>query len=474
VTEDNDIMDTPQEAAARRVLLANPNWSGLSDEEKDRIATGELKLARINAALGRSFDEWVEIGQAIIDLQDAAKRRSNSTNTKGIRYNEAFKFLAPPHLREMDKSERGKTVKLCESAAQIRPWYFDDAVNQDSDRRRMQHPQTILAKFEAYQRRMRGPQPDDEPGEGKKKRPDEAQRRAGQAAQIDDAIHQLHDTADEVRDSAHQVRRALGQKDIELDLSDARGKLASWETLVALYGLYPLIDMFVVGLWKCAADDLAEYQFEELLELVSSKWDDDDAIDEVLAQYRSDRDAAAEEAGELTADEVEALAKIGEQHAAGTMWVGPKWRKANGISEELVTGLVNMGKLRRGAHQSVQRVDDGSADEEETEAEETDAQDAQARRDTETEIFETIYANPQWTVRGIARKLHYPESVVQAAMDRLQALRQQVEAHLQVEAGIRDYAKRHPADTPPIIAAALGCPEDVVRAALAAAPEPAE
>jgi hypothetical protein len=191
------------------------------------------------------------------------------------------------------------------------------------------------------------------------------------------------------------------------------GPYPYWLLLLAAVGYDNAIEVAKCGLMETEMADPAvrDEHFGEVLKIVVDYWDDDDLlkdrIDEIRAEW--DEDEAEDE---LTDDEAEALAKIGEQHAAGTMWVGPKWRKANGISEELVTGLVNMGKLMRGAHNSVQRVDDGSADEEETEAEEETVE----QRENASRIVDLARLNPEWTPLGLARKLHLDEHTVRAAL----------------------------------------------------------
>jgi len=215
-------------------LLSNPEWSGFSDEDRNIVARGEAALIVITKR--RTFDEWVGIGQASHALQRLAMQRSNSTNANGRRYADAYKILAPAHLRQMNKSERRQAILLFERAEMIRPWYAGEVLNDagepvvsDGDRRRMQHPLTILAKYEAWVKKNAPPptgdgnppdlEPqDDEKGKGKPRGLPTAVRVNG----LDEAIGAALEASGVIRDDAHalagQLREIVGPN---LDLTSA-------------------------------------------------------------------------------------------------------------------------------------------------------------------------------------------------------------------------------------------------------------
>ena len=242
----------------RRALLSNPSWAGISDEVRKTIVDAEITLGASRSK--RNIDDWVLIGHACFDLQQAAVRRSHSTNTNGRRYADAYKLLAPPHLRDMDKSNRRKVIQLYQNGEEIRAWYFDKEVNSESDRDRMQHPQTILARFDAYhqQRALKGDDRPDEPGNPRKP-PDEERRRRTQASATGEAIRDLRNAA---------AGRLGSSAQLVLDLSP-EGRIHSWERLIGVHGFDPVIDLFKLGLDRSEPRLLADH-IDELLDIVEA------------------------------------------------------------------------------------------------------------------------------------------------------------------------------------------------------------
>ncbi|MBO0736781.1 MAG: hypothetical protein J2P48_09460 [Alphaproteobacteria bacterium] len=247
--------------AQRRALLSNPNWVGISDEVRRAIVEAEVTLGERRSK--RNIDDWVLIGRACFDLQQAAMRRSSSTNTNGRRYADAYNLLAPPHLRDMDKSIRCKVIQLYQNGEEIRAWYFDKEVNSESDRDRMQHPHTILAGFDAYHQQQvlnAGDRPD-EPGKARKP-PDEERGRRTQAAATAEAVYNLRNVAN---DAAGRLDRSA---QLVLDLSP-EGRIHSWETLIGVHGFDPVIDLFKLGLDRSEPRLLADH-IDELLDIVEA------------------------------------------------------------------------------------------------------------------------------------------------------------------------------------------------------------
>jgi len=93
---------------------------------------------------------------------------------------------------------------------------------------------------------------------------------------------------------------------------------------------------------------MSEAEFDREREGIRATYGDDDADEE---------QGQDSESPFLTEAEQEVLDKIGEQHESGKPWVGPKWRKDNGISAAMVAVLVEKGELRRNwSGKSVQRI----------------------------------------------------------------------------------------------------------------------
>ena len=259
----------------RRALLSNLNWLGLSDEVRNTIVEAEITLGQMRSRC--NIDDWLVIGHACLDLQQAAMRPYSSTNANGHRYGDTYNLLAPPHLRDMDKSDRREAIQLYQNGEEIRAWYFDKEINSQSDRDRMQHPQTILATFDAYRKQQAlttGKQPD-EPGDGKR-RPGEQRRKCSAAAAIDGADERAND----LRNTVNDIQWLTGVASLELDPTPA-GMIHLWETLIGRYGLDDIIDLFKVGLERSEPQLLAGHIEElcDIIEAIASEIEDDEPDD---------------------------------------------------------------------------------------------------------------------------------------------------------------------------------------------------
>jgi hypothetical protein len=238
-------------AAAKAALLANPDWAVLSPEARDVIVEGELTLRNLRRHQRRTFDDWVKIGHACLELQEAAKQRSNSSSISGRRYAQAYQLLAPPELRDMDRSNRAKAIHLYHGRVAIRVWYYDQTINKQSDRDRMQHPQTILSKYDSWRRQQReqAAAGDDEPGDPKQ-RPDEQRRARGTAAAVDDAVVRLDATVDKIE---RKVSPGLELFDMDPDRIDE-----SAENFIEVYTLPSTVRFVRALLARFTPDAVAE------------------------------------------------------------------------------------------------------------------------------------------------------------------------------------------------------------------------
>jgi hypothetical protein len=198
-----------------------------------------------------------------------------------------------------------------------------------------------------------------------------------------------------------------------------KGPYPYWLLLLAAVGYDDAIEIAKCGLVETDMADpaLRDHHFGEVLRIVVDYYDDDDLLKDRIDEIRAEWD---EDENELTDDEAQALAEIGEQHAKGIMLVGPKWRRQHGIDEAMVDSLVRKRKLRRGPHQSVQRVNDGTADGAADEAGDKEAEEAEEeaveQRENAIRIVDLARLNPEWTPLGLARKLHLDERTVRAAL----------------------------------------------------------
>jgi hypothetical protein len=336
---------TDKYEAQRRMLLSNPNWAGISNEVRKTLVEAEITLGERRSK--RNIDDWMLIGHACFDLQQAALRRSNSTNANGRRYADAYNLLAPLHLRDMDTPNRRKAIQLYQNGEEIRAWYFDKEINSESDRNRMQHPQTILAKFDPYHK-QRALKAGDRPGEPGNvgKPPDEERRKCTQAAAIADAVHDMSKVGDDA------AERLGSGAPLMLDLTP-EGRLHSWETLIGVYGFDPVIDLFKLGLDRSEPRLLGDH-IDELLDIV-----------EAIALQIEDENAAweedegkADEPGEAALGRVlDTVCTAGEKRVvtpdgldAGERRAGRESNRAGGVERRSGRAAGHLGgEDRRGA-----------------------------------------------------------------------------------------------------------------------------
>jgi hypothetical protein len=195
-------------------------WTGLDDDERGIVIEGEMALASTRK---RKFEHWIKIGEALKLLQEEVMRQSNATSNRGKRYNKFWNALAPTELKRMGRSDRARAIDLWEHHEPLLAWWDTVKPNQ---RDRWNHPLIILREFERAQRIGLNSPPHDEDDEDRpQRRPD---RRAGQAAAIDDATAKLHDAADLIKERV--------TPDLNFDLSTPELIRDSAENFLALYG----------------------------------------------------------------------------------------------------------------------------------------------------------------------------------------------------------------------------------------------
>src|SRR5689334_8050040 len=120
-------------------------WSTLTDEQRQRIETGNVTYRRIKS--GETLERWYEIALGVDEIQRVALSWSNSASTNSRAYQQAWRDLVEhaPEYDQMDKGERSHCVWLVAHWDSVFNWWKKQPVNV---RLSLNHPRSVRRRYE--------------------------------------------------------------------------------------------------------------------------------------------------------------------------------------------------------------------------------------------------------------------------------------------------------------------------------------
>jgi hypothetical protein len=119
-------------------------WDRPTDDEA-LIQRGREAFERL--ANGRTWDDWIAVGEALLIGRTAAMREAHTNEPKGGRYNEIFGlWLRHYGFDRLDKSDRAKLMEVMNHRAEIEAWR---TLLPSNKRMLLNHPTTVLRNWKA-------------------------------------------------------------------------------------------------------------------------------------------------------------------------------------------------------------------------------------------------------------------------------------------------------------------------------------
>jgi len=133
-------------------------WASLDDEQRAKIDLGNEAFRRLKR--GETIERWREVGEALVELQQAALRQAKTNNKASKAYRDAWALLIDQHapdLRDVDPGARSHAVWMVTNWHVVKPWLDTLAANVRLD---LNHPRSVHRKYDATHK---PPPPDEGP-----------------------------------------------------------------------------------------------------------------------------------------------------------------------------------------------------------------------------------------------------------------------------------------------------------------------
>ena len=122
--------------------------------DDDPVALGRAAWGRIKEASRKSWGDWKLLGAALLVGKKHALNVANKFRPEGSKYNKAFGDWCQVHgLDEIDKSDRGKLLKIMENIDEIEKWR---AKLPEGKRVQLNHPSSVWRAWTCPNRGNRG------------------------------------------------------------------------------------------------------------------------------------------------------------------------------------------------------------------------------------------------------------------------------------------------------------------------------
>ena len=122
----------------------------MTKKDYDRIGhSGELAWKRLKKG-GRDWGDWLTVGEALTAGRELAMHGANTNRPEGRAYNEQFsQWLVRYGLRDMDKSDRSKLLRIMEHLGEIQEWRQALPTDQPAQAQSSEHRLAALAEGDA-------------------------------------------------------------------------------------------------------------------------------------------------------------------------------------------------------------------------------------------------------------------------------------------------------------------------------------
>jgi hypothetical protein len=117
----------------------------MSKSEHDAVVRGRAAWERLKD--GRSWDDWMMTGEAVLIGRSECLGATHTNDLNSKRYRDAFsEWMEVNGFGEMDKGERARLFECLDNRAAIEAWR---ATLTGPERRRLNHPQSVLRRWRA-------------------------------------------------------------------------------------------------------------------------------------------------------------------------------------------------------------------------------------------------------------------------------------------------------------------------------------
>ena len=121
----------------------------------DIIAKGREAWDRLKAS--RSFDDYLDVGHALMEGRSWAMREAHVNQTQGRAFNEMMgKWLREYGFADIGKATRSQIIACIKHEAAIKAWRADLPLAQ---RLKLNHPANVLARWQANKARSKADKP---------------------------------------------------------------------------------------------------------------------------------------------------------------------------------------------------------------------------------------------------------------------------------------------------------------------------
>jgi hypothetical protein len=168
-------------------------WNRLTAEAQNEIMTGAIAIRLIRQH--EDYSRWVQVGRALLRLQEEAMHLSGSNSPQGRGYTAIRAELGGrvPDLDAIDKASKAHAVWLAKNFDAVEKWRATLAVNL---RDQLNHPGSIKRRYDATHGEARGS--------------DAAAKPLSPAARKDAEIVRLQEALDDANTKIRRLERSEG------------------------------------------------------------------------------------------------------------------------------------------------------------------------------------------------------------------------------------------------------------------------
>lgn len=181
--------------------------------EREEAAFAKADAAFLRIKTGKHLEDWLDIGEALVALQDRAMRVSGSKNGPyGPRYTRAYAELKDAHewAHKFDATTISHTIWLHNHSTDVMRWLRSGEVS-DKERERWTHPKVLRAHYERYQN----------PPETKVRPPSPVARQSAANIELQDEVDRQAATIAGLRREAEQANLLFDMDGTDDQLADA-------------------------------------------------------------------------------------------------------------------------------------------------------------------------------------------------------------------------------------------------------------